>query len=53
MIKNEPVYHTETVHIGNVTVNVHRPKLTEAERRKAEEFIKTALADFGKKLLRR
>lgn len=49
MDTNETSYRTETICFGNVTINVHRPILTEAEKEKTEESIKTALADFSKK----
>ena len=35
---------------GNVTVNVYRPILTDLERRKREEAVKEALAEYGRAL---
>ena len=45
---NETKYTTKTLQIGNCTVIIQRPILTDEERQKAEERIKQALIQFGK-----
>ena len=44
-------YTSKTMKIGNVTVTIHRPILTDAERLKAEENIKSALSRFGRAMI--
>ena len=41
-------YTSKTMQIGNVTVTIHRPILTDSERLQAEELIKNALASYGR-----
>ena len=48
MNKVETVYRTETFKIGNVTVNIHHPILTDTERKRVEADIVSALGRFGK-----
>lgn len=43
-----PGYRTKTIKKGNVTVVVHRPKLTEKERAKRERVVETALSNLGR-----
>ena len=44
----EREYTTKTIQVGNCTVIVRRPILTDEERKKAEEGIIQALRCFGK-----
>ena len=44
-------YNTKTIQVGNVTVTIHRPILTDAERVKAEENVKSALSRFGRAMI--
>lgn len=45
-----PGYRTKTIKVGNVTCEINRPILTEAERKKAEaRFIQT-LMTYGKQI---
>ena len=44
----EREYTTKTIQVGNCTVTIHRPILTDEERKKAEERVKQALSCFGK-----
>lgn len=41
-----PGYRTKVVKIGNATVEIKRPILTDEERRKREEQVKDALIHF-------
>ena len=44
-------YYSKTIQVGNVTVTIHRPILTDAERLKVEENIKSALSRFGRAMM--
>ena len=44
----ETKYTTRTMQIGNCTVVIQRPILTEEERKKAEARVIQALIQFGK-----
>ena len=52
MNKTETVYHTKTIQVGNATVCIHQPILTEKERSKVAEGIVTALSRFGKAIIK-
>ena len=41
-------YNTTTIQVGNVTVTIHRPVLTEQERLKREKVVIEALQRFGR-----
>ncbi len=41
-------YRTKTIQVGNATIEIHRPILTDAERSKREGQVKDALMGFGK-----
>ena len=41
-------YRTKTIRVGNATVEIHRPILTDAERSKREDQVKNALKGFQK-----
>lgn len=41
-------YRTKTIRVGNATIEIHRPILTEEERSKRENQVKDALRGFGK-----
>ena len=41
-------YRTKVIQVGNCTVEIHRPILTEAERSKREYQVKDALRGFQK-----
>lgn len=43
-------YRTTTIKVGNCTINIYHPILTEKERLEREEMVKTALANFGRAL---
>lgn len=43
-----PGYRTKIIKVGNVTVEINRPILTEEERIKSEEIVKMALRSFAK-----
>lgn len=43
-----PGYRTKIIKVGNVTVEINRPILTEEERQKAEASVIQALIRFGK-----
>ena len=45
-------YTSKTIKVGNVTITIHRPILTDAERLQAEETIKDALINFGRAMER-
>lgn len=52
MNKAETTYRTKTITVGNVTVCVHRPILTQAERAKREEEVVSALCRYGRTLIK-
>jgi hypothetical protein len=41
-------YRTKVIQAGNVTVEIHRPILTDAERSKRENHVLDALRGFGR-----
>ncbi len=41
-------YRTKTIRVGNVTVEINRPILTDADRIKRENQVKDALMVFAK-----
>lgn len=41
-------YRTKVIQVGNATIEIHRPILTDAERNKRENQVKNALKGFGK-----
>ena len=41
-------YRTKTIRVGNATIEIHRPILTDQERNKREEQVRNALKGFGK-----
>jgi hypothetical protein len=41
-------YRTKVIQVGNATIEIHRPILTDAERIKRENQVKDALRGFGK-----
>ena len=41
-------YRTKVIRVGNATVEINRPILTDAERNKRENQVKDALRGFGK-----
>ena len=41
-------YRTKTIKVGNATIEIHRPILTDAERTRRENQIKDALRGFVK-----
>lgn len=41
-------YRTKTIRVGNATIEIHRPILTDAERSKRENQVIDALKGFGK-----
>ena len=41
--------NTQVLKRGNITIVVHRPALSEAERQQQEAIIKTALMPFARK----
>lgn len=43
-------YRTKVIQVGNATVEIHRPLLTEEERNKRENQVMDALRGFGKEL---
>ena len=45
-------YRTKTFQIGNVTVTIHQPILTQAERTKREEAVRTALRNYGRAIMK-
>ena len=44
----QPGYRTKVIQVGNATIEIHRPILTEEERNKRENHVKDALRGFGK-----
>ncbi len=51
MNKTETAYRTKTIQVGNATVCIHQPILTEAERTKVEENIVSALGRYGRAII--
>lgn len=45
-----PGYRTKTIKVGNCTVEINRPILTEEERLKREEAVIQALRSFGRSM---
>ena len=43
-----PGYRTKVIRVGNATIEIHRPILTDDERNKRENQVKDALKGFGK-----
>ena len=43
-----PGYRTKIIKVGNTTIEINRPILTDEERQKAEEKVIQALKCFGK-----
>ena len=43
-------YRTKLIQVGNATIEIHRPILTDAERTKRENQVIDALRGFGKEL---
>lgn len=43
-----PGYRTKTIKVGNATIEINRPILTDEERQKAEARVIQALSYFGK-----
>lgn len=43
-----PGYRTKVIRVGNATIEIHRPILTDAERSKREDQVKDAMRGFGK-----
>ena len=43
-----PGYRTKTIKVGNATIEINRPILTDEERKKAEERVIQALSLYGK-----
>ena len=43
-------YRTKVIKVGNATIEIHRPILTDAERTKRENQVIDALRGFGKEL---
>lgn len=41
-------YRTKVIQVGNATIEIHRPILTDEERRKQEANVTHALMGFGK-----
>ena len=41
-------YSTKVIQVGNATIEIHRPILTDEERNKRENQVKDALRGFGK-----
>ena len=41
-------YRTKTIQVGNATIEIHRPLLTEQEQSKRENQVIDALRGFGK-----
>ena len=45
-------YRTKTIQIGNATICIHQPILSDKERAKREEAVKAALRNYGRNLLK-
>lgn len=41
-------YRTKVIRVGNATIEIHRPILTDSERSKREDQVKDALRGFQK-----
>ena len=41
-------YRIKIIQVGNATIEIHRPVLTDAERNKRENQVRDALRGFGK-----
>ena len=52
MNKPETLYRTKTIQVGNATVCIHQPILTEKEREKVAESIISALSRYGKAIIK-
>ena len=52
MNKPEKLYRTKTIQVGNATVCIHQPILTEKEREKVAESIISALSRYGKAIIK-
>lgn len=51
-MKTETIaYSTKTITVGNATVCIHRPILTESERKKRTDQVVTALRNYGKSII--
>jgi hypothetical protein len=48
----QTAYITKTIQVGNATVCIHQPILTEAERAKRTEELVSALARYGKAIIK-
>ena len=48
MNKTETTYRTKTIKVGTAVVTIHRPILSDQEREKAEDTVRTALCRYGK-----
>jgi hypothetical protein len=48
MNKPETMYHTKTIQVGNAVVTIHRPILSDRERKSIEENIVSALGRYGR-----
>lgn len=46
--KTEIEYRTKTVVVGNVAVTIHRPVLSDKERERVENVVRTALSHYGR-----
>ena len=44
-------YNTKTIKVGNATISIHRPVLTEAERVRRTEEIVLALGRYGRAII--
>ena len=49
-MKTETTYRTKTIKVGNVVVTIHRPVLSDKERVKAEDVVRTALSHYGRSI---
>lgn len=45
-------YITKTIQVGNATVTIHQPILTESERAKRTEELVSALSRYGRAIIR-
>lgn len=45
-----PGYRTKTIKVGNATIEINRPILTDEERNKRENQVIEALRGFGEEL---
>ena len=44
-------YRTKTIQVGNATVCIHQPILSDQERAKREDALRTALRNYGRNLI--